>query len=103
MAVDEIHVGDIGTKLRFKIQDGLTIVDISGASVKDILLEKPDKTVLTKAGVFTTNGVDGLLEYITLSGDLDTAGSWRAQASLILPSGSWKSSLADFTVHSNLA
>ncbi len=103
MAVAEIHEADIGTILRFTIKDGTVILDISGATTKDILLEKPGPTVVTKAGAFFTDGTDGILQYTTIAADLNIVGLWRAQVSLVLPSGSWKTSFTEFRVHKNLA
>ena len=84
-------VGDIGTVFRttIKDQDG-TAVDVSSASTLQIIFKKPDGTILTKTAVFTTDGVNGNIEYPTISGDLDTAGSWTWQARVVIGSTEWK-------------
>ena len=102
MAVDEIHVNDIGTVLVSTIKDGTSIVDISGDTIKQIILGKPDGTSLTKSGVFTTDGTDGKLQYTTVSGDLNLKGVWKIQGFIITSGGSWGSSTGLFEVHSNI-
>lgn len=103
MAVDEIHEGDIGTSLEVTVKDGALAIDISSATTKDIFLEKPDGTVLTKAGVFVTDGSDGKVKYDTVDGDLDTVGNWRIQVHIVTANGEWKSDIETFQVHANLA
>lgn len=103
MAADEIHKGDIGTILEATIKDqDSAVVDISAASTKTIKLMKPDGTVESKVGAFVTDGTDGKMKYVTISGDLDTVGSWRIQGYVVLSSGEWHSDKDEFTVHSNL-
>lgn len=82
-----LHVGDIGSVIRLTLKENGTVVDISGASTKQIKLQKPDGTSVTKTASFTDNGTDGQLQYSTQSGDLSVAGRWYAQAYVVL--GSW--------------
>ncbi len=104
MAEDEIHKGDIGTIIELTIKDGTIIVDISGATTKQIFFRKPDETtVLTKTGTLTTDGTDGKVRYTTISGDLDEVGVWQVQAHVITPAGEWRSDIKDMSVHDNLA
>lgn len=99
----EIHKNDIGTIFKFTLKDcDNIVVDISGATTKNILFTKPTGVLLTKAGTFTTNGTDGLLQYTTLSGDLDVLGVWQAQAMIVLANGTWRSDVVRFIVHRNL-
>lgn len=102
MAEGEIHVGDIGTVLRVTVQDDDEVVDLSTATIKIIYLEKPAGTKLTKTAVFTTDGSDGKIQYVTIAGDLDAAGWWKIQAHVTLPAGSWYSDWQPFRVHANL-
>ncbi len=101
---EEIHVGDIGTVLEATIKNINSPVDISSATVtKEILLKKPSGALLTKDGVFTTDGTDGKFEYTTISGDLDESGVWQIQSHVILSSGDWRSDIKEFSVFPNLA
>jgi hypothetical protein len=100
--VQEIHVGDIGTVFEVELKDCLTIVNISSATVKQIIFQKPTGEVLTKTAIFSTDGTDGKLRYITVANDLDLAGTWKIQAKVVLPSGTWSSNVDKFKVYSNL-
>lgn len=103
MAAGEIHVGDIGTVIIFTItdQDG-AIVDVSTASTKQVFLRRPSGSVLTKTASFTTNGTDGKIQYTTISGDINMAGNWYAQAYVVTAAGSWKSDSSTIIVYGNI-
>jgi hypothetical protein len=102
LATEEIHVGDIGTVFEIVFKDGTSTVDISGATVKNIIFCKPDDTTVTQAGTFTTDGTDGLLKYTTVTGDLDIRGLWKIQGFITTTDGSWYSSTGLFEVYSNI-
>ncbi len=99
----EVHLGDIGTEFRITIvdEDG-TAIDISSSSTKTVIFKKPDGTKLEKVASFVNSGTDGLLKYVTISGDLDLIGTWKIQAKVILPGGSWYSNFKSFKVYRNL-
>lgn len=90
---NDMHVGDVGTVIRVTVkdQDG-AIYDVSGASVKEIILQKPDETAIKKDADFVTDGKDGLLKYEVVSGDLDMAGIWRVQAHIEIGTDNIKNS-----------
>ena len=98
----EIHVGDIGTSFELQLKDGATIIDVSGATSAVIVFYKPNKSVVAKNASLVTDGTDGKIAYVTQSGDLDTSGTWKLQAEITLPSGSWHSDIHSFTVAANL-
>lgn len=77
-------------------------MDISGATTKQIILEKPNNAILTVSGSFVTDGKDGLLYYSTVSGDLDQDGVYNAQAYLVLPGFTGYSAPINFEVFQNL-
>jgi len=105
MSSPEIHAGDVGVVLRFRVvdQDG-TVLDISTATTKNVLLKPPAAATKTFAGAFTSDGTDGLLEYTTTNGeDLDEAGTWQRQVHIVLPGvGEYRSSVIKLTVAPNL-
>ena len=101
-SVYEIHVGDIGTAFEVTLKDCDVVVDVSTASVKQIIFKKPDKTVVTKTAVFKTDGTDGIIQYITILDDLDMKGTWYIQAKVSLPTGTWSSDKSKFKVYDNL-
>lgn len=102
MAKHEIHVGDVGTELICTIKDGDSAVDISAGSAV-IRLRKPQTgTVVQKTAVFVSDGTDGQIKYVTVSGDLDEAGTWQIQAQVTISTNTWNSDVQNFEVHPNL-
>lgn len=99
----EIHVGDVGTVFEVTVQENGVALNISTATTKQILLRKPDGTVLTKSAAFVTNGTDGKISYTTIAGDLSSEGQWKIQAYIVLTTGSWHSDAQRFDVFPNLA
>ena len=105
--IEEAHVNDIGTIFSVTVYDtgstGTTsVLDVSGATTKQIIFKKPTGTTLTKAAVFTTDGTDGKIQYVTVSDDLDSTGTWQLQAYIVASDGSWKSDVGTFKVYENL-
>ena len=105
----EIHVGDIGTVFRFTIKDDNVIVDVSTASIMKLHFLKPDGkggvTKVPKTAVHTTDGIDGVIEYVGESGFLSPTsfGNWRVQAEITFPSGNkWSGEVGEFPVHENI-
>lgn len=103
MAINEIHVDDIGTNFNVTIknQDD-EIVDISAAIITEMLFRKPDGTVMTKTAEFISDGTDGRLRYTTVSGDLDQHGSWELQAFVDFGSTEWYSDIYKFKIYKNI-
>lgn len=101
-SVYEIHVGDIGTAFEVTMKDCDDVVDISTASIKQLIFRKHDKTVVTKTAVFKTDGTDGIIQYITVLDDLDQKGTWYIQAKITMPTGTWSSDTSKFKVYANL-
>lgn len=97
-----VHVGDVGTvfRLTFKDQDGV-VVDISSASVKQVVFTKPTGAKLACVATFTTSGVDGAAQYASISGDIDLAGTWSMDGYVELPAGKWHSDKVSFEVLAN--
>lgn len=105
MAAEEVHIGDVGTLFRGTFKDAGTVVDISSATAaasRQFYFQKPSGEVLTKTGTFTNDGTDGQLQYISIAGDIDEAGTWQWQGYIALGSGHWYSDVKKFDVHDNL-
>lgn len=102
MAVNEIHLGDIGTVFEITVMDGSVVVDISTATTTEFVFEKPSNATVTQTAVFVTDGTDGELEYTTVADDLDEVGSWRLQVYIVMPSWTGRSDIGSFEVHKNL-
>lgn len=80
----EGRVGDVGTVLRITVTEGGAPVDISSATTKQIKLRDPSGNVSTKTASFYSDGSDGIIQYTTVDGDLDEAGTWHLQAYLAI-------------------
>tara|TARA_A100001515_G_scaffold140044_1_gene135279 strand:+ start:1058 stop:1363 length:306 start_codon:yes stop_codon:yes gene_type:complete len=98
----QIHESDIGTKLVITVKDNGSVVDISSASSLTIFIKKPNGTILTRTGTLETDGTDGKMYYIVVAGDLDAAGVYKIQGRVVLTSGTFSTSTANFKVHCNL-
>lgn len=105
--IQDLHLEDIGTSIRITVEDtdescNRVIVDLSSASVRQIIFRKPSGTKLTVTGALVTDGTDGKIEYITEAGDLDEVGEWKVQVYLVFPTGGWRSEIGTFRVNANL-
>lgn len=98
----EIHIGNI---VQFQSTlsncDGVAI-DISTATTKKWLFQKPDGSLLTVDGDFLTDGTDGILVYRTTPFDLDQSGTWRYQIHVIFNSNEQYTDITKFKVFANL-
>ncbi len=98
----EIHVDDIGTAFEVTLTDCDGIVDLTGITTITYRFTDPAGQKTDKTGVLLTDGTDGIVVYTTISGDLHTAGNWKFQVFIVLPSGEWSSSVQKFKVYPNL-
>lgn len=98
------RLNDIGTLLQITIIDAQTNLprDISSAIVLKLLLMKPSGALLEKAAEFVTDGTDGKIKYILVSGDLNEAGPWQIQGYIEIGSDELHSEIEEFTVEGNL-
>ena len=97
-----IQKDDIGTNFDLTFKEAGVAVDISGATTKEIILRAPDATKTTYAGTFISDGTDGQLRYTTVATDIDQDGHWHLQGKIIMPAGTFFSSVEDFYVKPNL-
>ena len=99
-----IHQNDIGTLIQIQVVDcDGTAVDISGATAKQMVFKKPSGATLTVNADFVNTGVDGLLKYMIVSGDLSEIGTWKVQAIVIVGGYIWHSNFESFRVYRNIA
>jgi hypothetical protein len=81
----DVHVDDYGTVFIIPIVDQSgAIVDVSGATTKQIWFENPRGTVTLQTATFTTTGTDGKIQYTTAAGDLPIPGLWKMQGYVVL-------------------
>lgn len=55
-------------------------IDLSAATALQFWLLAPDNTFRAVTPSFVSNGLDGLIQYVTTAQDLNEAGLWRLQA-----------------------
>lgn len=101
MPRQEIHVDDVGTTFICTIEEDGVVIDLSAATEKKIYMKSPSETKTFDAE-FTTDGTDGKIQYVAVSGDLDEAGEWQIQASANLSGAVFHSSIEKFEVYNNL-
>lgn len=85
------YVGDTGTVITLDCGQ-----DISAATARAIEVRKPDGTTATWAAVASGSNA---IAYTTLAGTLDMPGTWRLQARVTLPSGTWLGETAELAVY----
>ena len=105
--IEETHLNDIGTVFRITVYDTdssgtASVLNISAATTLQIIFRKPNGTSLTKTAAFTTDGADGQMQYTTVDGELDTAGTWNIQSYIVSSDGSWRTDVGSFKVYENL-
>jgi hypothetical protein len=93
-----IHVGDIGTVILGTIQENDEPIDISTATVKELIFLRPDGIVLTRTANFSTDGADGKIAYAMIAGDLTQSGTWQYTGHVVMPASEWTSSEGTFEV-----
>lgn len=100
--MSEIHLNDVGTSFEITLQDDETIVDVSNASVMEIIFKKPSGTVSVKPATHLTDGTDGVIRYISEVDFLNELDEWEIQARVTLPTGNWSTDIQNFVVYENL-
>ncbi len=100
--MDDIHLNDVGTQFVVTVQEDGNVVDISGATTKQMKFKKPDGSIETRTASFQTDGVDGVLTYTTQAGDMNVIGLWELQCYIVVGPQSWHTSTTMFRVSDNL-
>jgi len=102
-SIEEVHLYDIGTAFDIPLMDcDVAADDIETAIEKIIIFRKPDGEVVIQTAVFKTDGTDGVIRYVTITGDLDQTGTWKIQGRVTTPAGTWSSEIGRFKVYTNL-
>lgn len=104
MAANEIHKGNIGTAFTVTIKESGLPLDISGTTSRSITFMKPeDGSLSVKSATLVGGGSGGLMQYVTVSGDLNQCGTWYLQGFVYFNTNdSHYSDKASFKVHGNL-
>jgi hypothetical protein len=98
-----IYQNDSGIVLTVQLigADNLPI-NISLANQVYILFTRPNDTTFQVDGSFATDGKDGIVQYITQTGDLNIVGTWRMQVEVLLPGDVYHSDINMFKVLENI-
>lgn len=102
--IDKIRIGDVGTVFRIRVLDSESqeVTDLSSCIEKQITFKKPDGTVVDVDAEFYTNGADGYIQYVTVSGDIDQSGIWSIQGHIGFTEQDWHTTTDTFLVSKNL-
>ena len=99
---EELHKNNIGTVFRATIKEGGSAVDISAATLMQFTVKPPVGALRAWSCGFATDGEDGQMQYIIVAGDLNLAGRWQLQGSVVFPAGPLHTDIIKFTVEDNL-
>jgi hypothetical protein len=103
MSQDEIHVGDKGTAFNVTLYDGTTAVDISLATSKVFVFEKPSGTKMSVTATVSGTGSLGTMTWsVPTTTTIDEDGEWRLQAKVGFSDSSYHTDITRFTVYPNL-
>lgn len=98
------QVNDTGVVLELTItkeSDG-TALDISSASTRQIFLQPPSGTTITKSAALSGSGTDGKMRYTTEADLLAETGTWQIQGRVVIGSADLRTTVNRFTVNRNL-
>lgn len=98
----DISKGVVGLTIDLAVYEKNVPRDISTATGMKFAFQRPDGTTFERDAIFSNDGKDGRLNYVTNSGDLDQAGKWRVQAFIVLGTFSGHSSITEFYVNDTL-
>lgn len=98
-AITYLRKLDVGTQIKVHVldEDGNEI-NLSTATVKNIVFYLPDKTTVEKPAEFITDGSDGWLKYVTEAGFLSMIGRWKGQVQVVMPAWDGSTSVFEFYV-----
>lgn len=99
---NNIQVGATNLLVELELREGYNVLDISSATVKNIIIEQPNSTLITSSGSFLTDGTDGILYYRTSPTDLIQVGTYNVQAYIEMPDFIGYSTPTSFNVYQNL-
>ena len=108
---DTIYVDDIGTDLIMTIYecdcstDPCTeaVASLTGSTSMQMFIKQPDGDLLTRTASFVTDGSDGKIHYVTVTGDFDESGEYGLQGKVVSSAGSWRTEIEYIKVQKNLS
>lgn len=100
--MNEVQLDDIKIRVIHTIYEDGAVLDISSATVKQIILQTPTGVSTTYTASFVTDGTDGKIYYETVSGELNIAGTWKTQGKIVISGGTYRSPVQSFRVNNNI-
>lgn len=98
-----IHIADTTVfRATFKDEDG-EVVSIAGNSTLQFKFRKPDGTAATQNGSMTGDGTTGEMTFTPDTSFLDQVGNWEVQGYVVIPAGSYHSTVRQFRVYANVS
>ena len=84
--MSSVQENTIGTVFEYTVldTDGVSPLDISDATVTELVFRKPNGVTITKTATFVTDGTDGKIQYVTVANDLQPYGAWEIQARIAM-------------------
>lgn len=102
MAMGDITVGStIKITPTIKREDG-TALDVSSASVLQIIIQKPDGERLVKTATPVSGGTDGVITATVTNTENDQIGNWDYLGYAVVPGGTYYSDIGSFEVKRGL-
>ena len=98
----EIRKDNIGIQFVVNVKDGDDPEDISAYTTRQIIIRKPNGSILTKTATLSTDGTDGACYCVSEDGDLDLVGVYRLQIRLSTSSVDYTTNIGSFRVSTNL-
>lgn len=84
----DARVGDVGFIIEVPfVDEEADAIDISTATTKQIKIQRPDGSRLTKTASFSGTGTDGKIQVATVSTDLNSVGLYEYQGYAVWSSG----------------
>lgn len=99
---NHIQVGATNLMIKLVVMSGSAALDVSNATTKNIIIERPDDTLVSGSAAFYSDGTDGIIYYMTGGSDLNQDGEYNAQAYLVTPSFTGYTTPISFAVYENL-
>ena len=99
-----IQQNDVGVAVQIQIvqNDGKTPVNLSTDTGLTIDMYRPDGSNLSYPASFVNSGSDGLIQYISQSGDFSIAGLYKIQAAYLVGGNIKHTDTGSFLVNRNL-
>jgi hypothetical protein len=100
----DLQFGDIDVPLKMRVwrKNGDLEVLLGSATGMQIILMPPSGSSRTKTAVLATDGSDGIMQYTTVSGDINQTGRWAIQGKFSLGGGPKRTAVRYFDVKGNI-